>query len=105
MFQFTRFPSPTLCIQIGMTGHDSSRVSPFGHPRINTLVQLPVAFRRLHALHRLLVPRHPSYALRSFYSNGKYIISRCVVPQHYTTVKEHGTVRPSPPFRAPSDFT
>src|SRR3954471_13538879 len=34
MFQFTRFPSTALCVQAGMTGHDPSRVSPFGYPRI-----------------------------------------------------------------------
>ena len=82
MFQFTRFPSTDLCIQSGMTGHNSGRISPFGHPRINTLVQLPEAFRRLRALHRLLVPRHPSYTFRSLTKWSNYIYE-CVVPQHY----------------------
>ena len=35
MFQFPRFPLPALCVQTGMTGHDPSLVSQFGHPRIN----------------------------------------------------------------------
>ena len=60
-----RVPSQSLCIQEGVTGHDSSRVSPFAHPRINALVQLPWAFRRLHALLRQLVPRHSPYSLLS----------------------------------------
>jgi hypothetical protein len=34
MFQFPRFPPPTLCVQVGVTGHDPSRVSPFGYPWI-----------------------------------------------------------------------
>jgi hypothetical protein len=34
MFQFPRFPPPALCVQAGVTGHDPSRVSPFGYPRI-----------------------------------------------------------------------
>ena len=31
----------------GVTRHDSRRVSPFGHPRINAYVRLPEAFRSL----------------------------------------------------------
>ena len=34
MFQFRRFPLPVLCVQTGVTGHDPSQVSPFGHPRV-----------------------------------------------------------------------
>jgi hypothetical protein len=34
MFQFPRFPLSSLCVQDGVTGHDPSRVSPFGDPRI-----------------------------------------------------------------------
>jgi hypothetical protein len=46
MFQFPRFPPPALCVQAGVTGHDPSRVSPFGYPRVIALGrQLPVAFR------------------------------------------------------------
>ena len=35
MFQFPWLPQPALCVQTGVTGHDPSRVSPFGHPRID----------------------------------------------------------------------
>src|SRR5262249_29907053 len=63
-------PPPAYLIQPGMMPYDRHRISPFGHPRIDTFVQLPVAFRRLHALLRLLVPRHPSYTLCSL-QNGK----------------------------------
>ena len=34
MFHFPSFASSALCIQAGMTGHDSRRVSPFRNPRI-----------------------------------------------------------------------
>jgi hypothetical protein len=51
MFQFPEFASTRLWIQRGMTGHDPSRVSPFGDPRIKAwlaaprgLSQLPTSF-------------------------------------------------------------
>jgi hypothetical protein len=47
MFQFADLPLPSLCIQLGVTGHYPSRVSPFGHPRITACSQLPEAFRCL----------------------------------------------------------
>ena len=34
MSHFPPLASSRLCIQRGMTGHDSRRVSPFGHPRL-----------------------------------------------------------------------
>ena len=43
MFQFAGLPLPGLYIQPGVTGHDPSRVSPFGHPRINVCSRLPGA--------------------------------------------------------------
>jgi hypothetical protein len=47
MFQFADLPLPSLYIQLGVTGHYPSRVSPFGHPRITACSQLPEAFRCL----------------------------------------------------------
>jgi hypothetical protein len=41
MFHFPTFPPDTLYIQVQVTGHDSSRVSPFGHPRITVRVPTP----------------------------------------------------------------
>ena len=41
MFHFPTFPPPGLCVQPGVTGHDSSRVSPFGHPRISVRLPTP----------------------------------------------------------------
>ena len=54
MFQFPSFPSRRLWIRRPMLRHDSERVSPFGHPRINACTRLPEAYRS--------VPR-PSSAL------------------------------------------
>src|SRR5215213_4507389 len=47
MFQFSPLAPHSLCIQERVTRHDSRRVSPFGHPRINAYVRLPEAFRSL----------------------------------------------------------
>jgi hypothetical protein len=47
MFQFAGLPPPDLCVQSRVTGHDPSRVSPFGHLRINVCSRLPEAFRSL----------------------------------------------------------
>src|SRR3954470_14205212 len=51
MFHFPTFPPNTLYIQVQVTGHDSSQVSPFGHPRITArlpthqgLSQAPTSF-------------------------------------------------------------
>ena len=62
MFQFTGFPLSDLCVQSEVTAHYDRRVSPFGDLRINAYLRLPAAYR---VLRRLLVPRHPPYALCS----------------------------------------
>lgn len=38
-----------LCVQIRVTRHDSSRVSPFGHPRIKAYLAAPRSFSQLIA--------------------------------------------------------
>src|SRR5580765_2453573 len=44
MFHFGRFPPQALCVQTWVTGHDPSRVSPFGHLRIIALSTAPRSF-------------------------------------------------------------
>jgi hypothetical protein len=44
MFHFPTFPPLALCVQARVTGHDSSRVSPFGHPRISARLPAPRGF-------------------------------------------------------------
>ncbi len=41
MFHFPGLPRPCLCVQQGVTGHDSSRVAPFGDPRIDACLAAP----------------------------------------------------------------
>ena len=41
MFHFPTFPPTALYIQAEVTGHDPSRVSPFGNPRIKALLAAP----------------------------------------------------------------
>jgi hypothetical protein len=41
MFHFPQFPPHALYIQAQVTGHDSSWVPPFGHPRINARLPTP----------------------------------------------------------------
>ncbi len=41
MFHFPTFPPHALCVQAWVTGHDSCRVSPFGHPRITARSAAP----------------------------------------------------------------
>ena len=47
MVHFPPFASTELCIHSAMTGHDPSRVSPFGNPRIKACLRLPEAYRSL----------------------------------------------------------
>ena len=64
MFHFPTFPPPALYIQAGVTGLASSRVSPFGNPRITVwlstprgLSQIATSFfgSRCQGIHRLLL--------------------------------------------------
>ena len=64
MFHFPAFPLPALYIQAGVTGLASSRVSPFGNPRIKArlsaprgLSQITTSFfgSRCQGIHRLLL--------------------------------------------------
>src|SRR5713101_1147325 len=41
MFHFPGLPRPCLCVQQEVTGHDSSRVAPFGDPRIDACLAAP----------------------------------------------------------------
>ena len=47
MVHFPPFASLELCIHSRMAGHDSSRVAPFGNPRIKAYLRLPEAYRSL----------------------------------------------------------
>ena len=64
MFQFSGFPSVWLWIHHTVTAYEHSRVSPFGHPRINGYLLLPEAFRSLSRPSS--APDAKAFPLRSF---------------------------------------
>ena len=56
-------PLAFLWIQNAMTGHDSSRIAPFGYPWIDACLRLPMAFRSL--LRPSSAPSAKAFPLRS----------------------------------------
>ena len=84
MFHFPTFPLPALCVQAGVTGLASSRVSPFGNPRIT--VWLPT-------------PRGLSQAPTSFIGSWYQDIHRLpLVACHYKNKQNYATKRCSRPL-------
>ena len=81
MFHFPTFPPHTLYIQARVTGHDSSQVSPFGHPRITA---------------RLPTPQGLSQAPTSF------IGSRCQGIHHVPFIACHNTHTTARPNQSPA---
>ena len=80
MFHFPAFPPHTLYIQMRVTGHNSSRVSPFGHPRITA---------------RLPTPRGLSQAPTSFIGSWCQGIHRMPL-QTCHTIQHSATTHPTP---------
>ena len=86
MFQFPGFPAPALCVQAGLTGHDPSRVSPFGDPWIvgwltppQGLSQPPTSFigSRCQGIHRVLFFTCRKDCSRSLWSSQGSPTHRC----------------------------
>jgi hypothetical protein len=78
MFHFPTFPPHTLYIQATVTGHNSSWVSPFGHPRINA---------------RLPTPQGLSQAPTSFIGSWcqgihRMLLVACQTPQRHTLLQK-----------------
>jgi hypothetical protein len=94
MFHFPTFPPLTLCVQVRVTGHDSSRVSPFGNPRINVrlptprgLSQPPTSFfgswcQGIHRAPLLTWPQRCSRPLCSSQDTGGISIRTIACPAH-----------------------
>src|SRR5689334_902334 len=89
MFHFPAFPPHTLYIQVRVTGHVSSRVSPFGHPRITArlpaprgLSQAPTSFigSWCQGIHRAPLKTYPTHAQKMH----RYKDARV----HYTVLKQ-----------------
>ena len=74
MFHFPGYRLVNLFIQLTITEHYLSWVAPFGNPRVKAFLQLTEAYRSLHVLHRLLVPRHSSCALSSLTTKKHFIL-------------------------------
>ncbi len=93
MFHFPAFPPLALCVQARVTGHDSCRVSPFGHPRITArltaprgLSQPPTSFfgswcQGIHRVPLLTWPQRCSRPLCSSQTTGG---ARSRSPRAYT---------------------
>ena len=65
-FSSPRALYPAYFIQLGVPGHYSRRVAPFGNPRIKrSLAATRGLSQQRYVLHRPLVPRHPPCALSS----------------------------------------
>ena len=60
MFQFTGFAAMYLCIQYTLIRESQDQCLFVNYPKL---------FADLHALHRLLMPRHPPYTLNSLTTN------------------------------------
>ena len=104
MFHFPTFPPPALYIQAGVTGLASSRVSPFGNPRITVwlstprgLSQIPTSFfgSWYQGIHRAPLKTWPQRCSRPLCSSQH----TGGTPPHATanpaTPKDHETVRPT----------
>src|SRR5450631_737705 len=106
MFHFPTFPPPTLYIQVGVTGLDSSRVSPFGNPRITVwlstprgLSQIPTSFfgswyQGIHRAPLKTWPQRCSRPLCSSQNTGGTPLSRRRQPHPQKTPGEVA-VRPA----------
>src|SRR6478752_9330774 len=100
MFHFPTFPPHTLCVQAWVTGHDSCRVSPFGHPRITArsaaprgLSQPPTSFfgswcQGIHRAPLLTWPQRCSRPLCSSQGTGDAMtVTACPAGVLSTTVR------------------
>ncbi len=86
MFQFTHVPPPRLCVQRGVSRHDSGWVAPFGYSGLIACMQLPLNVSPVSAsffgqqrqgIHRvLLVTCAPQVA---FDLVSDRLVSRCVL--------------------------
>lgn len=86
MVQFSSFALAGLCIQPEVTGFPTSWVSPFGNPRIVTVVTTcPRLIAGYHVLHRFLVPSHPPYALIILTTTTFITVAREIGPQRRPT--------------------
>ena len=102
MFHFPTFPPHTLYIQARVTGHDSSQVSPFGHPRITArlptpqgLSQAPTSFigSRCQGIHHVpFIACHNTHTNSATQSKPRH---HCERTKHHTTPATPTTPTPN----------
>jgi hypothetical protein len=102
MFHFPTFPPHTLYIQARVTGHDSSWVSPFGHPRITArlptpqgLSQAPTSFigSRCQGIH------HVPFIACLTNTTQQQLLQRCSRPLCRSQTTSPPTTNPTPSVR------
>ena len=99
MFHFPTFPPHALYIQARVTGHDSSWVSPFGHPRITArlptpqgLSQAPTSFigSRCQGIH------HVPFIACLTNTTQQQLLQRCSRPLCRSQTTSPPTTNPTP---------
>src|SRR5664280_407564 len=104
MFHFPTFPPPALYIQAGVTGLASSRVSPFGNPRITVwlstprgLSQIPTSFfgSWYQGIHRAPLKTWPQRCSRPLCSSQNTGGTPPHAGANHTPNKADMTVRPT----------
>ena len=114
MFHFPTFPPPTLCVQVGVTGLASSRVSPFGNPRITVwlstprgLSQIPTSFfgswcQGIHRVPLKTWPQRCSRPLCSSQHTGGTRSELAPTPTRSGCGMTRTRPRPDPPTHTPT---
>src|SRR5205823_338640 len=93
------FPPQALCVQTWVTGHDSGRVSPFGHPRITAFLAAPRGFSQPDASFigswRLGIHREPLITWPVIDARARYRVLK--VLEVARTPRTEQCARPAPP--------
>ena len=79
MFQFPPFPPSGLYIQPAVRGYCPRGFPHSGIPGSKLDDSSPRLIAAIHALHRLLTPRHPPYALSSLIHARRYFLIRLTI--------------------------
>ncbi len=87
MFQFPALASYAYGFSAGSAGISRRGLPHSGIPGLASVCDYPGLIAAYHALHRLLVPRHPPYTLSSL--TPLLLGETKKTPDRYSVVKEH----------------
>ena len=87
MFQFPALASCPYGFRTGSPGISREGLPHSGIPGLASVCDYPGLIAAYHALHRLLVPRHPPYTLSSL--TPRFVGETEWIPDRYSVVKEH----------------